>query len=264
LTRRLALTAGLLAAACAPALHDPPALDPLGSFQPGHPGDVDRLLAEGEAAFSRRPDPDAVRQSQARFRGAALADPSRVEGLVGVTRVAVWWVEHESDPAVRKAQIDLGLQAAQLCGRSPGADARCDYWLAIALGLQARERPATAHDAVGKMVEALRRAIARAPDLEEAAPHRVLALVLLRAPGWPLGPGDDETGLAEAREAASRFPDHPPNQLTLGEALRKNGRPDEARAAFTRARDDAQARSAAGDRDAPEWEAEAARALARP
>jgi len=253
----------LCASGCASALHEPPPLVRQGPTT-GRLEQVDRLLAEGEAAFSRRPDADAVREAEALFTDAALADPSRVEGLAGVSRVAVWQVEHESDPAARKTHVDQALQAAQLCGRTAPADARCDFWLAIALGLQARERPATAHDAMGRMVEALRRAIARDPDQDEAGPHRVLALVLLRAPGWPLGPGDGESGLAEARTAAARFPDHPPNQLALGEGLRKNGRPDEARAAFVRARDGARARAAEGDRDAPEWEDQAERALERP
>jgi hypothetical protein len=263
LRRRVALIAAFCASGCASALHEPPALDRPGQGS-GRPEEVDRLLAEGERAFAARPDPDAVREAEERFRDAALADPLRIEGLVGVARVAVWQVEHENDPVARKDQVDRALQAAQLCARAERADARCDYWLALALGLQARERPATAKDAVGRMVEALRRVIAVDPDLDQASPHRVLALVLLRAPGWPLGPGDGEAGLAEAREAAARFPDHPPNQLALAEGLRKNGRADEARAAYVRARDGARARAAFGDRDALEWIDEAVRALGRP
>jgi hypothetical protein len=263
LSRRLALAAILCVAGCAAAMHEPRSLDPAGpTTRPRE--DVDRLLVEAQAAFDRRPEPEAVREAEALFTDAALADPSRIEGLLGMARVAVFRVEHEDDPGARKAEVDRALQAAQLCGRSAGADSRCDYWLALALGLQARERPSTAHDAVGRMVESLRRVIARDPDLDQASPHRVLALVLLRAPGWPLGPGDGEAGLAEAREAAARFPDHPPNQLVLAEALRKNGRTDEAHAAYLRARDGARARMAEGDRDAAEWEEEAARALERP
>ena len=42
--------------------------------------------------------------------------------------------------------------------------------------------------------------------------------MLLRAPGWPLGPGDPEAALPEAQAAARLAPDYPPNQLVLGEA----------------------------------------------
>jgi hypothetical protein len=60
------------------------------------------------------------------------------------------------------------------------------------------------------------------------------------------------------------FPDHPPNQIALGEALRRNGRPAESQRAYGRARDLALALAAAGAPDAAEWEEEAAEALARP
>jgi hypothetical protein len=271
LTRRAGvLGAALTLAACAHALREPPPVDQMGAdiLASGGPRaslqDVDRLLAEGAMSFARRPEPEAARAAQRSYLEAARADPAGVEGLLGLARVSVWRIEHTRDDAERKALVPVALQGAQWCGRREPTDPRCDYWLAIALGLQAREQPTTGHDGVARMVEALRRVIARAPDLEEASPHRVLALVLLRAPGWPLGPGDPEAGLVEAKEAVALFPDHPPNQLALGEALRRNGRADESRTAYLRARDRASALSVAGDPDAPEWDDEAAQALARP
>ena len=107
------------------------------------------------------------------------------------------------------------------------------------------------------MVAALRRAIASEPRLDGAGPHRVLALVYLRAPGWPAGPGDTLAGLAEARLAVTLAPEHPANQFALAEALRRNGRADEARTAYALALDLARDRGAAGDPDATEWLAEA-------
>jgi hypothetical protein len=113
------------------------------------------------------------------------------------------------------------------------------------------------------MVELLRKAIAAAPALDSAGPHRVLALVFLRAPGWPVGPGDPEAGLAEAREAARLFPDAPENQLALAEALGKNGSPEDARAAYQRALELATAAEQAGDPDADRLRAEASAGLKR-
>ena len=129
----------------------------------------------------------------------------------------------------------------------------------MGLGLLARKRSPTAKEGLKLMVAAFRRAAAADPGLDLAGPHRVLALVLLRAPGWPLGPGDPEAALAEARAAAARFPDHPPNQAALAEALLANDRPEEGRAALARARELARARRAAGDPDAPDWIREAER-----
>jgi hypothetical protein len=274
LTRRplaaAAMATALFLVGCAHALREPPTVDRMGgdileSGEPAaDPADVDRLLAEADLDFGRRPDPDAVASAQRAYLRAARADAARGEGLIGLARVSVWRIEHAPDEKEREALVPVALQAAQWCGRRLPEDPRCDYWLAVALGLQAREQPSTGHDGIARMVEALRRAIARAPGLEEGSPHRVLSLVLLRAPGWPIGPGDVEEGLREAESAVALFPDHPPNQLALGEALRRNGRSGESRSAYTRAHDRARALAAAGDPDAPEWEEEAKQALARP
>jgi hypothetical protein len=91
----------------------------------------------------------------------------------------------------------------------------------------------------------------------------VLALVLLRAPGWPAGPGDPEEALAEARAAVAIAPDAPANQLALAEALERNGQPGEARGAWERAAALAGALDLAAVPEAAGWRAEAARGLAK-
>jgi hypothetical protein len=275
LTRRppaavVAAAAALALAGCAPALRDPPAVDRMGteivdtSEAPATPADVDALVAEGDRGFARRPDPEAVRAAQKAYLRAARVEDGRGEALVGLARVSVWRIEHEPDERERQALVPVALQAAQWCGRRLPDDPRCDYWLAVALGVQAREMPSTAHDGVAKMVEALRRAIARDPRLEEAGPPRVLVPVFFRCPRWPVGPGDPEEGLREAERAVALVPGHPPNQIALGEALRRTGRAVASRSAYARARDLARALAVAGEPDAPDWEGEAAEALARP
>ncbi len=191
----------------------------------------------------------------------ASAAGAGVDDLVASARATARRVEQEPDAARRLDLVATEIAAAQACIARAAADPRCDWTLAIALGQQARERPSTANDGLAKMVEALRRVIAAAPELEEAGGHRVLALVLLRAPGWPLGPGDPEEGFAEAERAVAARPDYPPNQLALGEALAKSGRSAEARQANERARELAAARERAGDPDAAAWRREAERAL---
>jgi tetratricopeptide (TPR) repeat protein len=253
------------AAGCAPALHDPPTVSQLGPdvLRPGPtatgPANVDRLLTEAEGCYRRRDLPEQARAAQKLFLEAARADETRAEGLLGLARATAWLVEHASVAAERGSLVTVGVQAAQLCADRAPAAGSCDYALAIALGQQARERHATGHDGLAKMVAALRRAIASEPSLDGAGPHRVLALVYLRAPGWPAGPGDTEAGLAEAKEAVILAPDHPANQLALGEAFRRSGRPDEARAAYLHALE--LARQAADDPEAPEWLAEATKGL---
>jgi hypothetical protein len=90
----------------------------------------------------------------------------------------------------------------------------------------------------------------------------VLALLRLRAPGWPSGPGDSEDGLVHARAAVSIAPDYPPNQLCLGEALAANGERAAAVEAFERAERLARREVDSGSREAVEWLEEARRVLA--
>lgn len=262
---RAATTLALVLTSCAPALREPPTAARIGAGLADAPGpaaspaDVDGLLAEAEAAFARRPDPASLRASQRAFLAAARADESRIEGLIGLARVSSWRVEAEADPEERDRNVAAALEAAQACeARAPGR-AACAYALAQALGQQARERPSTSRDGLQHMLQALERASAAEPDLDHAGPYRVLALVRLRAPGWPLGPGDAALGLAAAEAAVARAPEHPANQLALGEALARNGRGPEARAAYDRALALARARAADGDPDAPAWVGEAER-----
>jgi hypothetical protein len=190
--------------------------------------------------------------------GAGEADPA---ALLAEVQATIRRAEGEPDARARQALAARAVESGETCSaRAPG-DPRCDYALALALGVQARERPATAIPSLKLMLERLRRADAADPALDLAGPERVMALVLLRAPGWPLGPGDPESGLAQARKAAARFPDHPPNQLALAEALLATGAVEEGRAAARRAVELGQAGASRGDPDAARWAADAERLL---
>lgn len=109
------------------------------------------------------------------------------------------------------------------------------------------------------MLDSLTRAESIDPGYDHAGPARVRALVLIRAPGWPLGPGDVDAGLQAARSAVAREPAYPPNLLVLGEALAKSGDANAALDAYRRALDAAQAQP-----DSPErakWVREAGEGL---
>ncbi len=249
------LVSVLVLAGCAPALREPVDVQLLSGnplIEDG-PSQVDGLLGEGDALWNRRPDALAVREAEARYLEAAAFDPTRIEGICAAVRVLAWRVEHEPSPEIREALATRSVQTAQACGaRAPG-DARCDYWLAIALGLQARERPSTASRGLEAMAAALRRAIESDGAIDRGGPHRVLALLLLRAPGWPAGPGDPEEGLRQAERARTIDPSFPPNVAAWAEALDRNNRKNEARAAWSEALVGAKALAAGGHPDAPEW-----------
>lgn len=139
-------------------------------------------------------------------------------------------------------------------------DGACLYGRAVALGSEARAHPARAGELLKEMLELLSRAEAADPGYDEAGPARVRALVLLRAPAWPLGPGDAEAGLASARRAVALRPQYPPNLLALAEASAKSGDDGAARDEYRRAREAAMALPGAPDRD--EWLREAEQGMA--
>jgi len=99
------------------------------------------------------------------------------------------------------------------------------------------------------------------PEFDQAGPARVKALVLVKAPAWPLGPGDPDAGLASARRAVSLKPQYPANVLALAEALAKTGDEAGARENYLRARDLAQGLAPSSDRD--DWLREAQQALGK-
>ena len=248
----------LMLGACAPALREPPTVVDLAGITEGRQGapDVDPLLREAERSFAER-NVASVRRAARSWLVAASADEARVEGLIGAARAGVWLSEHETEAQDRTQAARSAVNAAQLCSRAAPGKPNCAYWLAVALGVQAREVRTTVLDALPKIVALLERAAHDAPEIENAGPDRVLALVLLRAPGWPTGPGDPERGLAHARRAVALDPDYPPNQLCLAEAYAENDDPEQSRQTYALAAVLAERFEAAGEPDAEGWLAEA-------
>jgi hypothetical protein len=164
--------------------------------------------------------------------------------------------------AKRRSELaaDASAAAAACLAREPQAVA-CLYGRAVALGLEARAHPARAGELLNTMLGSLADADAADPNYDRAGPARVRALVLMRAPGWPLGPGDADAGLVAARRAATLQPQYPPNLLALAEALAKTGDSKGARESYEHARAAAQALPATEDRDA--WLRESDEALQR-
>jgi hypothetical protein len=187
--------------------------------------------------------------------------PASIDALSAAIERDAQQSEHESDPKIRSELAAKASQDAQAClALEPDAPA-CLYGRAIALGLNARAHPAQAGGLLTDMLATLTRAEALDAEYDEAGPARVRALVLIRAPAWPLGPGDPEAGLTAARRAVALRPQYPPNLLALAEALAKAGNRNGAREAYTRARDAALALPVTAERDG--WVAEAGQGLQR-
>jgi len=192
---------------------------------------------------------------------AAPPSSVTVEQLAAAVAADARRSDLETDSKIRDQLAGDALQNAQAClERAPQA-AACLYYDGIALGLKARAHPLQANEALKSMLDALGGAEAAEPAYDQAGPARVKALVLIKAPAWPLGPGDAEAGLAAARRAAALRPDYPPNVLALAEALAKTGDAHGAQESYRRARDLILALPASHDRD--DWLHEADQALSK-
>jgi len=221
---------------------------------------VETLLTQAGVLYATR-TLEGVGKASEVYLQAARADASRIGGLVGAIRAQVWLVDHEPEAAAREVAAALAVQSAQWCLRIDPESAGCHYWLGAALGVQAREKQSTALDALPRIEQAFLRAAGKEPGLDDAGPDRALALLYVRAPGWPTGPGDPDRGLKHARKAMMLEPDYPPNLLALAEALSATGDTRGARESYSRALELAKSRSAAGDAEAAEWIREAETAL---
>lgn len=167
--------------------------------------------------------------------------------------------EHETNSQLRAQLAEAAGRDADACIRQEPQAVACLYGRSLALGLQAKEHPTRAAGILGDMLQTLARAEAADPSYDEAGPARVQALVWIRAPGWPLGPGDPERGLAAAQRAVALRPDYPPNLLALAEAQAKMGTPNEARASYVHARD--MTRKLPDTADSADWLREAEQGL---
>ncbi len=192
---------------------------------------------------------------------ASRAEPASAAALAAAIDADAKRSEREPDSKIRgELAAEASRRAAACLSQQPQA-AACHYGNAVALGLEARAHPTHASGLLSRMLTALTRAESADPNYEEAGPARVRALVLIRAPGWPLGPGDTEAGLAAARRAVALRPLYPPNLLVLAEALAKSGDASGARETYARARDAALAERASADRDG--WLREAGQGLGK-
>ena len=145
--------------------------------------------------------------------------------------------EIASDPQVRAALAAAAGRDADTCIAQAPREVACLFGRGVALGLEARAHPVHANATLNDMLASLAQAESVDATYADAGPARVQALVWIRAPGWPLGPGDPQRGLAAAQRAVALRAQYPPNWLALAEAQSKTEATAEARASYLHARD---------------------------
>ena len=233
---------------------------PVGVCAPADAALAGPMLADAEAAFAKRPDAQEVRDAFRLFQSAAAAAPSCVEGTLGVVRTAAWLLEHGAHKDDRRPLADQAVAAGDQCQQRAPETAQCDYWRAVSLGLWAREHSFSfsARGELKTIIRLLRSADDSTPAFDDAGPARVLALLLVRAPGWPAGPGNADEALVEAKKAVAQAPANPLNHLVLAECLAATGETDAAKSEYEKAAELGRARA---DADGADWAAQADTAL---
>jgi hypothetical protein len=187
--------------------------------------------------------------------------PPPASASVADLTAAVMADSQRSDVQARSDLADDAMNNAKACVDRFPQTGPCLYVRAIALGLQARTHPADAIGLLNAMLRDLGSAEDLDPNFDRAGPARVRALVLLRAPAWPLGPGDADSGLEWARRAVMLQPQYPPNLLALAEAQTKTGDARGATENYGKARKLADALPETAERT--EWLREADEGLGR-
>jgi hypothetical protein len=164
--------------------------------------------------------------------GTAVLTPQQ---LLAAVQGAADHIDQVKDSGQRAQLLAAATMSAQQCLAVAADDAHCQYAQAQVLGLTAREHPVQAVGLLKQMLVDLTKAEGLDPALDHAGPARLAAVVLLRAPPWPLGPGDVDGALAAAQRAVQRAATYPPNLITLAQAQAKSESTAQARATYAKA-----------------------------
>lgn len=226
---RLTIAASLLLVACASTPGATPfmAVPPAASTQPA--------VAPSTPPTCRMLAPAAARaQGLALARAAHAAAPADRATALALARCTHLAADLEKDDGRVVALTEEGMAA--LAKPGPAADdPELAYVHALNLGLFVRARGMMAVGRLSELIARLKVA-ERKPDLDNGGPWRVLGLLYVKAPGWPVGPGDLDAALELLRRAVNDYPEHPQNHLYLAQALIEAGDRAQARAELSKAR----------------------------
>jgi tetratricopeptide (TPR) repeat protein len=198
-------------------------------------------------------------QSLAAARRALARSPADRAAAFALARCTHLHADVEQDDARVIALSEEGMAALDHAALPPD-DAEAAYLYSLNLGLFLRARGMMAVGRLSELVAKLKLAGAM-PALDDGGPLRVLGLLYVKAPGWPVGPGDLDAALELLHRAVREYPGHPLNHVYLAYALVDAGERAQARDELLRARELCQA-ARFGDW-AARWRQEADELLAR-
>jgi hypothetical protein len=155
----------------------------------------------------------------------AVGTPARELGVL-VSKCAGLYADWITDAELLKDVTLKGVAAAEESGANNGDPLAC-YYMAFNKGIYINNIGIKAIGKAGAVVDILKVA-ARLPDTDQGGPLRVLGILYLRAPAWPLGPGDQDEAMHWLKLAVEKYPSHPQNHMFFAEVLLSDGQKQKA------------------------------------
>ena len=198
-----------------------------------------------ETAARRYREADARFDYQAAVRAAnswrALA-PSSIAAVVAEAEAECSLADLASSDGEVEPHVDRALALVQ-----PLVDARSasmpvqsaaglELAAAEALGLRARQRGAGAAMMLKSIYTHAKASVDLDPNYEQGAARRLLAVILVKAPGWPQGPGDFDGGVKMLEDYVAQYPRVAQGYIHLADAYLDAHRVRDGENALTRAR----------------------------
>jgi tetratricopeptide (TPR) repeat protein len=212
-------------------------LEPGPAISPEDSRHYEQLVLEGRGAFlTETRTPAAVELSHARYKQALELRSDEYEVLWQAARTAVWLgnfgPEKGQDDKVRDG-LSYANTAVEL--KPEGEEAL--FYHGVLAGKLAELDNAYGLSGLKIIQQRMRQLIEKKSTYIYGGPDRVMAIVLMRSPGWPIGPGDWDLAEKHMRRALEIDPNWPENQLYMAELefglAKKRGEPafaDSARA----------------------------------
>jgi tetratricopeptide (TPR) repeat protein len=195
--------------------------------------EAQKLRANGLALYGQQPRGlPTITKSAHQLEQAARTLRDDYDAQWEAARALAFLAENETRPEIRLDAARRGVVLARQARTLKPDGVEGQYWYALVVGLLANEDRSYGLSAVGEMETALKRAIELDERYDLAGPPRVLGILQLRTPPPPTSIGSPRKALRLLQHAVELFPDYPENYLYLAEALRDNGRADEAREAL--------------------------------
>jgi tetratricopeptide (TPR) repeat protein len=179
---------------------------------------------------------ERVRAAAAALTQIANANPKDYEDHWHAARAWCWLADYGADDKEKVAAAHRAIEFAERAIALNERRVEGHYFRGRSIGMLADiERGIKALGRVKEMAKSLERAIQLDEKFDEGGPRRLLGLLLLHSPGWPISIGDKKAADRHIRRAVELVPEYPENQTALAQLLFAQKDKDGARAALKKA-----------------------------